>query len=102
MNDALKHPKLIDKATDCGYFWKVCAKIYSALSIIEQQTSILKVATDCKNQDRKTDDKQSFVNSFLYLHLMVLNRKNKCKQTNKEFIFAKIYKIPLIQQVQYN
>ena len=22
LNDALKHPKLIDQATDCGYFWK--------------------------------------------------------------------------------
>ena len=32
-------------------------KVHSALSIIERQASILQVATDCKNQGRKSDDK---------------------------------------------
>ena len=64
MNDALKHPKLIDEAVDCGYFWKESEKVHSALSIIERQASILQVATDCKNQGRKSDDKQSFVNLY--------------------------------------
>ena len=39
-------------------------KIHSALSIIEQQVSILQVALECKKKGRKTDDKQSFVNSY--------------------------------------
>ena len=64
MNDALKHPKLIDQATNCGYFWKESKKVHSALSIIERQASILQVATDCKNQSRKSHVKQSFVNSY--------------------------------------
>ena len=64
MNDALKHPKLIDEAADCDYFWKESERVHSALSIIERQASILQVATDCKNQGRKSDDKQSFVNLY--------------------------------------
>ena len=44
LNDTLKHPKLIDQAADCGYFWKESDKIHSALSIIERQASILQVA----------------------------------------------------------
>ena len=64
MNDALEHPKLIDQAADCGYFWKESEKVHSALSIIERHASILQVATDCKNQGRKSDDKQPFVNSY--------------------------------------
>ena len=64
LNDSLKHPKLIDQATDRGYFWKESEKFYSALSIIERQASILQLATYCKNQGRKTDDKQSFVDSY--------------------------------------
>ena len=58
LNDTLKHPKLIDQAVDCGYFWKESEKFHSALSIIERQAIILQVATDCKNQGRKTDDKK--------------------------------------------
>ena len=47
LNDALKHPKLIDAAADCGYFWKESDKMHSALSIIERQTSILQGASEC-------------------------------------------------------
>ena len=36
VNNALKHPKLIDQAIDCGYFWKESDKVHSALSIIER------------------------------------------------------------------
>ena len=65
LNDVLKHPKLIDQAADCGYFWKESDKAHSVLSIIERQASILQVAPECKRQNvRKTDDKQSFVNSY--------------------------------------
>ena len=56
-NNALKHPKLIDQAADCGYFWKESDKIHSALSIIELKASILQVASECTKQGRKTDDK---------------------------------------------
>ena len=77
LNDTLKHPKLIDQAADCGHFWKKSDKIHSALSIIEQQVSILQVALECNKQGTKTDDKQSFVNSYLYLYLMVLSRKKE-------------------------
>ena len=45
LHDALKHPKLIDQAADCGYFWKESDKVHSALSIIERQASILQVAS---------------------------------------------------------
>ena len=33
LNDALKHPKLIDQAADYCYFWKESEKIYSTLSM---------------------------------------------------------------------
>ena len=73
-------------------------KVHSALSIIERQASILQVATDCKNQGRKTDDKQSFVHSyFVSISNSIELKKKKCDQNNKAFIFAEIYKIPLIQ-----
>ena len=49
LNDALNHPKLIDQAADCDYFWKKSEKVHSALSIIERQASILQVAADYKN-----------------------------------------------------
>ena len=29
LNDAFKHPNLIDQATDCGYFWKERDKVHS-------------------------------------------------------------------------
>ena len=64
MNDALKHPKRIDQASNCGYFWKKSDKVYSTLSIIERQASILQVASECNKQGRKPDHKQSFVNSY--------------------------------------
>ena len=35
LNDSLKHSKLIDQATDRGYFWKESDKVHSTLSIIE-------------------------------------------------------------------
>ena len=36
LNDALKHPKRIDQAAECGYFWKESEKVNSAMSIIER------------------------------------------------------------------
>ena len=77
LNDALKHPKLIDQAADCGYFWKESEKVHSALSLIERQASILQVATDSKNQGRKSDDKQSFVNSCFVSISNGVELKNK-------------------------
>ena len=64
LNDALKHPKIIDQAADFGYYWKESEKVHSALSIIERHASILQVPSECKKQGRKTDDKQLFVNSY--------------------------------------
>ena len=52
-------------------------KVHSALFIIERQASILQVATDCKNQGRKTDDKQSFVNSYFVSISNGIELKNK-------------------------
>ena len=46
LNDDLKHPKLIDQAADCGYFWKKSDNIHSTLLIIEGQASILQVASE--------------------------------------------------------
>ena len=77
LNNALKHPKLIDQAADCGCFWKESEKIHSAMSIIERQASILQVATNCKNQGRKTDDKQLFVNSYFVSISNGIELKNK-------------------------
>ena len=77
MNDALKYPKLIDQAADCDYFWKKSEKVHSDLSIIERQASILQVATDCKNQGRTTDNKQSFGNSYFVSISNGIELKNK-------------------------
>jgi len=47
------------------------------MSTIERQASILQVATDSKNQGRKSDDKQSFVNSYFVSISNGIELKNK-------------------------
>ena len=90
LNDALKHPKLIDQAADCGYFWKESENIHSALSIIERQASILQVATDCKNQGRKSDDKQSFVNScFVSIYNGIELKKGSVNKITKHLFLPR-------------
>ena len=39
LNDALKHPKLIDQAADCGYVLKESDKVHSALSEIQLENN---------------------------------------------------------------
>ena len=36
LNDAIKHPKIIDQAAVCGYFWKESEKVHSTMFIIER------------------------------------------------------------------
>ena len=66
LNNALSHPKLVNEAADFLLFLeKESKKVHCVMIYMEQQASILKIYTVCKNKkERKRDDKQSFTNSY--------------------------------------
>lgn len=66
LNNALSHPKLVNEAADFLLFLeKESKKVHYVMIYMEQQASILKISTVCKNKkERKIDHKQSFTNSY--------------------------------------